>query len=93
MINLPLVIQNASTIGACLQLVAGADSLEFAGGEDDAAPLAGILLDFGDGASLFGAAHGVVAGDILGGDAGRQLRTFGLEFLFARFQLVAADEN
>src|SRR5579875_1397410 len=70
----PVIVQDAGAVGTGLQVTAGANALEFAGCENDAAPLAGVLFDLRDGAALFGAAQGFIALKERGVEAAGQAR-------------------
>ena len=75
-VSLAIIIKDAPAVAAHLEFRADAHALEFAGGQDYAAPLAGVLFDLRDGSPLPGLAHLLVAFDQVAIQRTRQLRAF-----------------
>src|SRR5579871_2331252 len=74
-------VEDAPAIAARLQFGADTHALQFAGGQDDTTPLARILLDARDGASLLGTFEGFVAFKQFAIDAHYKLIAALLQFL------------
>src|SRR5579883_3027664 len=85
-----IVVEDAPAIAACLQFWTDAHALKLAGRKNDAARLAGILLNLRDHPALLGFAQSLITPDQFAIEARRQLCSLLAQLLQTQLQLRPA---